>query len=286
MIKQFILFVSFLGSMVYAQNNYFRAAFCYSLPTSVERFDRNDKVALDSTGSQSKETLIVGTGGRGTQYNLVYGRKLTGHLAVELGVQYFRGGTTQADFYTKIPVVGNIYTTYARQGWQLRVMPSLVVSGSCDAKVSPYARMGLLVPVAGKTITNVTIKNPQPNNVYTVETRKLETEGAFSLGYAAAIGANFNVNPNLAVFGEFSLQSLSAKANKTTMVENILDGKDILTTQKVYQKETLYVDELNPTSNNQSVNPLGYNEEKPYEDLRKYSQYGNVGINIGLKYAF
>ncbi|MCB9256383.1 MAG: outer membrane beta-barrel protein [Chitinophagales bacterium] len=122
-----------------------------------------------------------------------------------------------------------------------RAAPMLVVSGSPDNKFIPYAKFGILLPLAGKTIVEVNINdgigelaeqilpliNPElaaefedlPIGIPTTSFIKAKTAGSFSVGFAARLGCEYAFNSNWSIFGEMEMNMLTIKAKETKFTE-------------------------------------------------------------------
>lgn len=128
----------------------------------------------------------------------------------------------------------------------VRMAPMLVVSGNPNKKFTPYAKFGVLLPFAGKTIVEVNINDETgelANTLLPVLDKglsdkidslkgeglnipiatesyiKAKTAGQFSLGLTARVGCNYNINSKWSVFAEAELNMLTIKAKDTKFVE-------------------------------------------------------------------
>ncbi len=113
---------------------------------------------------------------------------------------------------------------------QMRLSPSIIVRGG-SGKLAPYARFGVMIPVAGHTDTNVraTLTSTEINLPIPIPglpdlsgvslagevEGKARTEGQFSVGFDAALGLEYQVTDLISVFGEAHLVALTIKSKQT-----------------------------------------------------------------------
>ena len=206
-----------------------------------------------------------------------------------------------------------------------RVSPLLVVSDP-NRKLTPYAKFGILLPLAGKTIVEVSLADetgelaeqlmPVLNtelyeaiqlsgldiSIPTSSEIKAKTSGAFSLGFAARIGGVYNINKQWGIFGEMEMNMLSILAKETEFTEF---------NAKVPQSLAAVAEGLLGIENIQYE--YGYNDlpeilrltqyqaeiteasnslyipsrkNEPYEQLAFRDNYNSFGIMVGVKYRF
>lgn len=258
-------------STSYAQM-YVRAGLGYGFSTSKEVFGTSST----TTTSSSSDKLVANTSGAGLQIGAAFGYNFSKNLGLDLGVQYLMGAKqTITDTYNGQSTTTT--TTQTTKANQIRLMPALVVSTGGE-KIEPYARMGLILPLGG-TI-NTEIKNKLASDEII---QNVKTTGVFSLGWHSAMGVNYYLNEKMAIFGEVGLQSLSIGAKKSVVTKYTVSGADKLNDLKTIQKEINYVTEMTDKSN---VSGTSADNSKPLDALRSYRQFGNLGINVGIKFGF
>ena len=318
--KGLLFFVILLTGLhfSYGQRFYVRLHGGYGMPATKEASSIRDftqiKQLLPDTVAKSIDKVNITTLGGGLQIGGAVGAKLCDNLDFELGVHYLSGANVKGSATVVLDpgdannpdIKSYVSVTLARNTRQIRVTPSLVVHGNADKKWVPYARFGLMMPVGGKTITNVsqTFDVPVPMQgppFYlkddSVIVQRLETKGRLTLGYQSAIGVQYNIR-KLGVFAEVAHQALSVGADRTQLVQYSENGNDRLSTKTPYERETLYFDELNAQSNNMEYNPGSFQNsfgdydpnapgfQKSKEDLRLVSQFSSIGINLGVRLNF
>lgn len=271
--------------------------------------------------SKTSEGVNFTSAGGGLQFGAALGYKLNPYMDVELGLHYLRGSNISALKQVEITADpppgqtdyrGLVNIDITRFTRQIRLAPSLVINGGDGSKrITPYARLGLLVPVGGKTVTTIFQKFTIPSQLETTSallghalhndstiSMRYETHGKLSVGLQSALGLTIKAGP-VAIFAEVAHQAFAGKANYTELVKYEESGKDKLASKTPFDKRTNYVDELTNTSNNKDYNPKAFqnpttNEndpnaaayQKPKEDVRVISQFSNVGLNVGIKLGF
>lgn len=256
----------------YAQM-YVRAGLGYGFATSKEVFGTNST----SSSSASSDKLVANTAGSGLQLGAAFGYNFSKNIGLDLGVQYLMGAK-QTLTYTNNGQNSTTSETTTSKTNQVRLMPALVISTGGE-KIEPYARMGLILPLAGSINTEIKDKTDSDEII-----RNIKTTGAFTLGWHSAMGVNYYLSEKMAIFGEVGLQSLSIGAKKSVVTKYTVSGADRLNDLKTIQKEINYVTELTDKSNGSSNSST--DNSKPLDELRSYRQFGNVGINVGIQFGF
>lgn len=228
------------------------------------------KTDINSSGSGT-ETAIYGTYGGGINTSLNVGYMFNEHVGAELGLNYLLGNKVTQDEVT----FGGFSSTTITQSNQFRINPSLVISSG--GKLAAYGKLGLVVPVAGSTITEY---RDNAGNA-----QDIESAGSFSFGYQGALGVSYSISEKLSLFGEFSGVNLRIKSKSQTVTSFSAIGIDVLGLMTTYDKETVYVDQLSNSSNNSSYN-ANYSENSAKEELANTSNYNAQFINIGVKFNF
>jgi opacity protein-like surface antigen len=254
-----------------AQGPYAAFSVGYAGPAAQEQLgtDFNQTSATAYT-----ETNIMGTYGGGIPVSLQLGYMFTEHVGFDLGFNYFMGN--EVTISTQKSFLGDDIKTTTK-GYQIRVLPQLVISSGSDNTLGLYSKFGLVLPVAGKT----TFQTAGDQFTFPSTTSILvegESTGQFSLGYTGSLGANFNLSDNLSLFGELQFINLRIKGDTQTITKYEFGGQDIISNFDKEDLETVYVDELNQDSNSDS--------NKPKEELRNSSNYNSFGLNVGIRFKF
>lgn len=287
---------------------YVSGGFGYGIPATPEPFGLNyDFANQDVTNS-------YGTAGQGFRANVAAGYMFNENFGAELGVYYFTSpeilfqDTTNVDLY---------YRTYTK-GWHLRLTPALVFMAG-NGKVTPYAKVGLCIPVAG--IVNARREANSPGlvnpafNIFLSEATdfKLNAQfkGQFSLGFESVAGVKYNLSDKLNLFGEVFITALRIRRATSEVTQAVavfpngseLDIRPVLSLGGVYT-HTEFVDEVNrneiaeamenaeestftfPSGSSIPITDYGTTLEKTHKLLASDGTYNSIGINIGVRYNF
>lgn len=241
----------------------------------------------DANGDKTSAN-IYSSNGAGVNVGLNVGYMLSEHFGIDIAADYLIISPQKISTTDNTSSTQKVTGSNTISGSQIRVTPSLVVAGGSGG-FTPYGRFGVVLPVAGSTINEVSnvTEVPALSKTYTTKV-KTETQGAFSLGFNTAIGAKLALSDKLSVFGELSLTTLSIKAASTKYTEYSSEGfagTTKLEDLPVYQKETVYVDKLTASSNNASYNS-SYKTTQANDALAPVANYNTLGINVGVKFAF
>ena len=252
---------------------------------------------IDAVGDVSDNTfnksIVWGSMGQGLQLGAKVGYFFNDNIGFELGIDYFMSAEgTIADVdvinnqqvgattYLEFPYV---YSVTAKSN-QLRLTPQLVMKTDMGA----YTRFGIVVPVMGKTVVTSSEQDPGFNGTaVTKQTTDIEIEykGKFSIGFAGALGYEYELSDNLKLFGEVQYTGLTIRGASSTITKYEIDGADQLPALTTIQKETTFVDELNASSNNKEYNDTP-DASKAQDKLRSSTVYSSYGFNVGVNFAF
>lgn len=274
MIKKGILLGAVLLSIstVNAQKGFYTGigvGYGFSSPTDV----LGTKYSIDSDGTE-KESNIYGSLGAGFNSSVNVGYMFGDHFGMDLGVNYFIGSKTTIN--EVISPTGEL-NAFSKSN-QLRLIPSFVMT--TGGEFALYTRAGFIFPVIGTTFTE------SSSDFSGIQTdQHFESKGTFSIGYHGAFGAKYALNEHLSLFAEISGAYLRIKSKSTSMTKNSVNGVDFLSGMTTYQKETIYKDELNSSSNNALYNSNS-NAGSAKEDLSKKTNYNGAFLNVGVKYKF
>jgi opacity protein-like surface antigen len=260
-----------------AQGPYLTFGAGYAGAASQEQLGTN--LDITATGTFT-ETPINGSYGGGIPISLSLGYGFTKHIAFDLGFNYFMGNEVTISTTKQAPSIDMMTTT---KGYQIRIIPQLVISTGTDKALNLYSKFGIVAPVSGKTTfkqsgTTFLGLDGSFNPIYGPINVEGESTGKFSLGFTGSLGATFNLSDNLSIFGELQYINLRIKGDKQTLTKYEVNGVETIDSQPKSVTETDYVDQLTEKSN---IDPT-----KPTEALRNSSNYNSLGLNIGIKFNF
>lgn len=306
--------------------------FGYSIPVSQSQIGSPREAEIGKTFKEMKpdgtivsEKQSYGSRGAGFNISLAYEYMITQNISVGMDFVYLHTlGINDAFILVK---AGSNQPYYANQDSytsMFRATPMVGIYANENLLIRPYAKFGLIIPLAGATYASLTIEDetgsafdelmpvidnalfeqieetgtgvPVPTNSYIEAT----TSGAFSLGFDARLGIQYNIMDHLNVFFELNMQMLSVKAHQTTITkfesgttEDFkalgavlgIDVKDYtLDDIPEYLRVTTYVNEINENSNVHGT--ASYDREKSAEQLGFRDNYNAFGFMVGVKYGF
>jgi hypothetical protein len=243
---------------------------------------------------------VHGSYGTGGNVTVAVGYMFNKYIGIDLGIGYQHSANIGCIDVRALssPLTGYITANISSHSYAIALAPSLVVSGEKTGwKVYPYARLGIVLPVAGKLTDNLSIQSPYDLNVAPFwlgnhTDVQLQTSAVLSLGMGGAIGVAYRPLPFMSVFAELNGQYLNVKGKSTTITEwtatiNNANGTTTVVndipSRGVYRTQINYVDALGPTSNNAQYNGA-YNPNLPKQDIRPVVPGSNLGFNVGATF--
>ncbi|MDX1666522.1 MAG: outer membrane beta-barrel protein, partial [Saprospiraceae bacterium] len=216
-----------------AQGFYVRAGGGYAWEAMTNQFNNADpneltmitpstETRVSSDGSTLTIEKIHGTLGEGYRYSGTVGYMVHSFIGLELEVTYFKGTETLIGSFDGPGFQSE--STSSIEGFD--AMPAVILTPGLE-KLNPYARIGLLLTVAGDQEINTTVfeaNGAGPGTDLRIGA-EAEVESEFSVGYAAALGATYPLSDRLSLFGEakfiaFTIESESASLEEfTTLAE-------------------------------------------------------------------
>lgn len=269
---------------LHAQEAYLRVGGGYSISTSNDVFTLRIS-EQDSNNLYLSDRNIYGTIGSGAQFRLCGGYAFAQNFGFELDVNYLMGQKKYAG-ERKTPFQTDITYAYTRQ---LRITPSFFVRANAGF-VQPYAGMGIVLPVFGKTVLE-----EESNNASRFAYKERDVFGAVSVGFESYAGVNFQwPNKKFNLFLEFRYTGLRIKSKNATLVQwtetDAVSGEvtDRLVDAPLFLVETVFVDELTRESNTitATVYSANFDFDKPLELLASKTNFNSIGINIGVCLKF
>jgi len=253
-------------------------------PNGLTGITQSTDITVGADGTARVKSLS-GTLGGGFKGNVTLGYMFNPYVGAEVGFNYFDGDKRTIGKLTS-PQMQSQETAYLRG---LDIMPALYLTPAF-AKLNPYARIGLLIPAAGKlhieTIANASNAAGPGTDVH-VEA-ETEVESKFSVGFAGALGVTYPIGKKLHIFGEIEFKNLSIKSksaeikkyettavNGATGVSFPVPGQqlaDLPVNEKKFEFEDSYTENDDPNA--------------PRKIPTQYVNVGGIGINFGLRYSF
>ncbi len=279
--------------------------------------DMSNRIETDTSLTK---TPVRGSYSQGANVSFAVGYMVNPYFGVELGFTGLFGSNITSSVRTdKNTILGDGATIDTKtKTVGLSFMPGIFIrAAKPEWKLAPIARVGLAIPLAGKTTHDITIDAPNSFLGQTKVDLSVATQSKFSIGLNFQAGLSYQPHKMVQVFAVLTGQYLQVRGAKTTItkynssitkggVENNADylaengflsnaglgGGSTLTT---YSKEVEFVDVLTPNSNTTEVgktrgtNPPGanqVNENKPRQELGRSAPFSSVGLAIGVIVSF
>lgn len=279
-----------------SQQFYVRVSAGYSFESGKTEFNNADPngltgimqstdVTVGADGSVNVKSLN-GTVGAGVKANLTIGYMFNPYIGAELGVSYFHGDKTLIG-RLRSPQVASEENTYLR-GFD--VAPGIFLTPNFKT-INPYARMGVIIPIAGEL--NIKTRAKQANGggsgTDIMVEAKSEVKARFSVGYFGAVGVNYPINDNLSIFAEVEIKNLSIKSKSAEITEYattaITNGESQLVPRQqladlpVYEKQFEFSDDYTQSS---TTTP---DQNAPRQIPTQFVNASGTGINVGIRFS-
>jgi len=278
----------------HAQEFYIRGGGGYSMENASTEFNNADPngltmirqstdITVNPDGSANVKSLN-GTLGSGFKGTLTFGYMFNQYIGAEMGFNYFTGEEKTIGKLNS-PLMRSEAKAYLEG---LDVMPAIFLTPGF-AKLNPYARLGLLIPVAGKLYIDSQAYAPDaggPDVDINVKA-KTEVESRFSVGFAGALGVSYPISPKFQIFGEVEMKSLSIKSKSAEIKEYETTAITPAGTSLVPGQQLADL----PRNETHFEFEDSYTEgaEDPAKARKIPTQYVNasgLGFNFGVRYSF
>lgn len=280
-----------------SQKFYVRISAGYSFESGKTEFNNADPngltgimqstdVTVSADGSTVNVKSLNGTAGAGVKANLTAGYMFNPYIGAELGISYFHGDKTMIG-RLRSPQVVSEENTYLR-GFD--VAPGIFLTPNFKT-VNPYARMGLIVPVAGKLTIETMARKPNGGGAGTdlMVAAKSEVTAQFSVGYFGALGVNYPITDNLSIFGEVEIKNLSIKSKSAEITEYattaITNGQSQLVPGQQLADLPIYEKQFDFTDAYDQSTTTPPNQNAPRKIPTQSVNASGIGINVGVKFT-
>lgn len=258
----FLFFLSFLTAQEKEKSSKHFISFRtgYSIPVSPSQIGspRSEigKTYVDKVSNSSGNTVSYseknsfGSRGAGLNFSLGYGYMFLKNVSFEVDFSYlYTLGITDA-YINDVNVSNKLLYNGKQTSYtsMFRMSPMIGVYANENLIVRPYAKFGIILPLAGGTYADLTIEDNTgvafedlmpmidkktyddtkalgaaigfPNLIIPTKTDiSAVTKGSFSVGFLGRLGAEYNfknlLNNKLTIFAEMEMQMLTIKAHKT-----------------------------------------------------------------------
>jgi opacity protein-like surface antigen len=216
--------------------------------------------------------------GSGFNINVGFAYMFSKYLGVDLGLNGFIGFPIKSTY-------NNTQAFYSDQSddktscKMFQIIPAVVITPGLE-KINPYMRLGAIIGV----LNRISYANNDTRTLSTLkattrtENYKEQVRGGVALGVAAAIGVDYNLTGNLALYAEVDYNGLNYAPTKGKYTSWTIDGVDQLPSATTKEKEWEYVKKLDDATT--------IPDDSPNKVQKQSASLSNVGINIGVKFRF
>lgn len=198
------------------------------------------------------------------------------HFGVDLGINAGIAPKKYTYEYTTTYPTGNVIDSRTSQlNMPIYVLPSLIISTGNNQALSAYMRMGLGFPIGGKMIVNSTTTDNITSDVF-------ETEEEYKFGMSKALqgglGFNYQLNPNLSIYGEARGMALTRHTKSSELVLATTNGVDDLPFLTTSQKQVEYSANFTYDPVTQTATP-----NQPSREPIITVPSSNFGVSVGAR---
>lgn len=168
-----------------------------------------------------------------------------------------------------------------------------------SAKVVPYGRFAIVLPVWGTTVHELDIQSTDflKTKMPASAQIRTETKSVVSVGFNASAGVGYNITKWVRIFGEVAGQYLFVRSGTTTITKYNLtfngETNDMIPTYSTFSKVTEFVDRLDENSNTTAFGKTrkvpnstnNVNEDAPRQELRRAANFSAFSFNVGLTFT-
>jgi hypothetical protein len=277
------IFLFLVSTNSQGQNFYITIGIGYGLNAASQSIDSIYSGTNSGTTSSSSSQNVKGSYGAGLNFGGAVGYMFSEHFGAEIGVSYLSGASITSSTNTNLVSVQTDAVNNNTKGTMLRIIPALKICGESH-KITPYARIGLVLgvsPTITTTITDITTTTnyPYPTITDTLnQTNKFS--GGVSIGFSVAVGADIKLSKTISIYGEVGMIAQTWAPTQSAYTTWTINGVDQLSTMATNLKQFNYVSSYTTTS---SVPP---NTALPGQLLQQYSPFSSWGFNVGLHFNF
>jgi len=215
----------------------------------------------------TEATNIYGSYGKGFLPEIKVGMMINEHFGLEMGFSYLIGAKQ-----TKL----NCDTAFIdSQANGLRFIPQLVYRFDNGF----YGRFGLILPLLGKNIERATIEMSPSMKVE----KELENKGSFSVGFAGALGYQFQLNDKFKLYLEAQYVGLAIRSGFAEYTKYEVNGVDQLENMSVGQKKFEFYDKVDNAKDNTRDNP-NWDPTEPTVMLRQNAPFSAIEFKVGITF--
>lgn len=238
-------------------------------------FNGNITEGTSSAGATYAYDIQKGSLSAGFGATLAAGYMFNPHIGVELGVGLGIAMKKHEFIYSSPASMGNYtetMTSYAKM--PVLVMPSLVFSTGHN-QIEGYARVGLALAVAGKTVVEYEFRDNGTNDVLNT---MFEMKNKLALGLQGAAGVKYHVSDMIGIYLEATGLAMSLTPKTGEFTEFTINGADELTGLETIEREYEFNNEFTSNPAPASSNPS--------QRTVVNTPFSNLGLGLGVTFRF
>lgn len=247
--------------------------------------------------SSTSSKPVFGTQGPGWRTSFNIGYMFHKNIGFEVQVNYFKSDRFLLA-KKETPTFSGEHTILASR---VELAPQLVLNFDLK-KWSIYSKIGVILPLWGNNRSTIIIDDREgilfeqaagfPAAIRGTLKAEVSTFGKFSYGMQTRVGGAYKATNWLSVFAEmyFTALSINRKENVVNRFDLDFYGDDgnifrsaSIDDLDVIDQHTIFVSELNETSNNPDFN-TDADPNRPLEDLDTKSNFNTLGVSVGLRF--
>lgn len=257
-----------------AQHVYFGLGTGYNYPAAPNIMAANN---YNNENDKEHYERIKGSGsfGKGFTFQAMGGYTFKPNMSFELSAAYLMGSRINSS--NKYSDEFAEYTNEnSLESWMIRLIPALKFHAG-DGKIRPYMRAGAVIGLGARLTVTDESQYTDFQNSWANENSVMvmEFKGRTSLGFSAALGADFKLGEKISLFGEINLMTHSWAPARSVITKYTYNGIDVLSDMDTRDKETEYVD-----SYTEDTYPP--KEDEPAKELKYFLPFSSIGLHTGL----
>ena len=221
-------------------------------------------------GEAAQVEFVKESFGKGVSFGLAGGYMFSKHLGIEAEFAYFMGSEIKSGWNLPESFVA---LSDVKKAKTFLIIPSLVISTG-NKTLAPYARLGVVVGIAPKIISNQ-LFDDQASLIITNVEEKL-TKGV-AVGFSTAFGINYMLSDNFSLFTELKYVMLSYTPKQREITKILVKGEE-KPADYLYDFPVQKLEDLTPENS-------GFVLDASAQNAFSYP-LGSFSLNLGLRINF
>lgn len=249
------------------------SAYHISAPNSFVGTKKIDVLSNDFSLSK-----LRGSMGSGLDFSLTWRRKKTENFSFALSYNYLLGNKV---LMREINSKGT-FQEIIGQSYQHKITPQLAFHLNGE-HLQFVIETGLIIPISTQSVLQNNYRGLDGSELsYALESEQLYK---FAFGYQQSIGFNTSISKNFSLGANFGFQLLQLALKSEQIKKYEVDQVDQLASLNTYQRETIFHEDINNFSNNESFNQT-YNFDSPKDELTYSNSFNTIFLALKVVYCF